>query len=105
LKERRRRPEYRITSTNVLDAKDFDTAKWAPDPAGNFVIGVRGGMIVARHDTGITVRGNSAKGLLDAIFELELVSTASHAAYLGRELKKAEIALKLGRSYAQDDAF
>jgi dihydropteroate synthase-like protein len=105
LKERRRRPEYRITSTNVLDAKDFDTAKWAPDPAGSFVIGFRGGMIVARHDTGITVRGNSAKGLLDAIFELELVSTASHAAYLGRELKKAEIALKLGRSYAQDDAF
>jgi dihydropteroate synthase-like protein len=105
LKERSRRPEYRITSTNVLDAKDFDTAKWAPDPAGNFVIGFRGGMIVARHDTGITIRGNSAKGLLDAIFELELVSTASHAAYLGRELKKAEIALKLGRSYAQDDAF
>ena len=105
LKERRRRPEYRITSTNVLDAKDFDTAKWAPDPAGNFVIGFRGGMIVARHDTGITIRGSSAKGLLDAIFELELVSTASHAAYLGRELKKAEIALKLGRSYAQDDAF
>ncbi len=105
LKERRRRPEYRITSTSVLDAKDFDTAKWAPDPAGNFVIGFRGGMIVARHDTGITIRGNSAKGLLDAIFELELVSTASHAAYLGRELKKAEIALKLGRSYAQDDAF
>jgi len=29
LKERRRRPEYRITSTSVLDAKDFDTAKWA----------------------------------------------------------------------------
>jgi dihydropteroate synthase-like protein len=105
LKERRRRPEYRITGTNVLDAKDFDTARWAPDPAGNFVIGVRGGMIVARHDTGIAVQGNSAKGLLDAIFELELVSTASHAAYLGRELKKAEIALKLGRSYAQDDAF
>jgi len=42
LKERRRRPEYRITSTSVLDAKDFDTAKWAPDPAGNFVIGLEG---------------------------------------------------------------
>jgi dihydropteroate synthase-like protein len=105
LKERRRRPEYRITSTNILDAKDFDTAKWAPDPSGNFVIGVREGLIVARHDTGTAIRGNSAKGILDAIFKLELVSTASHAAYLGRELKKAEIALKLGRSYAQDDTF
>lgn len=105
LKERARRPEYQITSKNVFDAKDFDTAKWAPDPSGNFVIGIKEGMIIARHDTETTVRGNSAKRILDAIFELELVSTASHAAYLGRELKKAEIALKLGRSYAQDDTF
>jgi dihydropteroate synthase-like protein len=105
LKERGRRPEYQITSKNVLDAEDFDTAKWAPDPSGNFVIGVKEGMIVARHDTGTAVQGISAKRILDAIFELELVSTASHAAYLGRELKKAEIALKLGRSYAQDDTF
>jgi len=106
LKERRRRPEYQITSKNVLDAEDFDnTAPWAPDPSGNFVIGVKDGMIVARHDTGTAVRGFSAKRILDAIFELELVSKASHAAYLGCELKKAEIAVKLGRSYAQDDAF
>jgi dihydropteroate synthase-like protein len=105
LKERRRRPEFQITSKNVLDAKDFDAAKWVPDPSGNFVIVIEDGMIVARHESGIAVRGNSAKRILDAIFELELISTTSHAAYLGCELKKAEIALKLGRSYAQDDTF
>lgn len=105
LKERRRRPEYQIMSEHLLDAHDFDTAAWTPDPAGNFVIGIKDGAIIARHDTGTAIRGTNAKTMLDAIFELELVSSTSHAAYLGRELKKAEIALKLGRSYAQDDEF
>ena len=77
----------------------------APDPTGNFVIGIKDGAIFARHDTGTTIQGDSAERILDAIFELELVSTAPHAGYLGRELKQAEIALKLGRSYAQDDTF
>ncbi|MGZ4902176.1 MAG: dihydropteroate synthase-like protein [Halobacteriota archaeon] len=105
LKERRRRPEYRVKSQHTVHAKDFDPPAWEPDPAGNFVIGISEGSIFARHDSGTTVCGKSAKSILDAIFELELVSILSHASYLGSELKKAEIALKLGRSYAQDDAF
>jgi dihydropteroate synthase-like protein len=105
LKERRRRPEYAVASGHIFDAKTFDPAKWMPDPTGNFVIGIKDGAIFARHDTGTTIRGDSAERILDAIFELELVSTAPHAGYLGRELKQAEIALKLGRSYAQDDTF
>ncbi|MGZ4940978.1 MAG: dihydropteroate synthase-like protein [Halobacteriota archaeon] len=105
LKERRRRPEYKIESRHTVFAGDFDTPAWEADPGGGFIIGVSDGTIFARHDSETTVRGQSAKGILDAIFELELVSTLSHAAYLGRELKKAEIALRLGRSYAQDDVF
>lgn len=105
LKERRRRPEYAVTSRHVFNAKTFDPAKWTPDPKGNFVIGIKDGAIFARHDTGTTIQGDSAERILDAIFELELVSTGPHAGYLGRELKQAEIALKLGRSYAQDDSF
>jgi dihydropteroate synthase len=42
---------------------------------------------------------------MDTILKMELVSRIEHAAYLGQELKKAELALKLGRSYAQDDEF
>jgi len=105
LKERTRRPEYTVTSKNVCNAKNFDLAKWTPDPSGNFVIGIKNEAIFARHDTGTTIQGDSAESVLNAIFELELVSTAPHAGYLGRELKQAEIALKLGRSYAQDDTF
>ena len=105
LKERRRRPEYAVSSRHILNAKDFNPEKWMPDPSGNFVIGIRDGAIFARHDSGTTIQGDSAEKILDAVFELELVSTAPHAGYLGRELKQAEIALKLGRSYAQDDTF
>ncbi|MEI7827926.1 MAG: dihydropteroate synthase-like protein, partial [Euryarchaeota archaeon] len=105
LKERMRRPEYTVTSKNVCNAKNYDLAKWTPDPSGNFVIGIKDGAIFARHDTGTTIQGDSAESVLNAIFELKLVSTAPHAGYLGRELKQAEIALKLGRSYAQDDTF
>jgi dihydropteroate synthase-like protein len=105
LKERRRRPEYVVTSRNVFNAKDFDLEIFTPDPQGNFVIGIKDGLIYARHDTGTTIQGDSAEMILNAIFELELVSSTAHAGYLGRELKQAEIALKLGRSYAQDDTF
>ena len=105
LKERRRRPEYGVTTRNVLNANDFNAETFTPDPSGNFVIGVKDGMIYARHDSGTTIQGDSAESTLNAIFELELVSTTSHAGYLGRELKQAELALKLGRSYAQDDTF
>jgi dihydropteroate synthase-like protein len=105
LKERRRRPEYPVTAARVLYAKDFEHAKWTPDPLGNVVIGLKDNAIFARHDTGITIEGDSAEAILDAIFELGLVSTTAHAGYLGRQLKQAEIALMLGRSYSQDDAF
>ena len=105
VKERRRRPEFDIAKGKLIDVRSFDHAKWVPDPHGNFVIGIKDGYILAVHDSEMTIKGKSAKEVLDAIFELELVSSLSHAGYLGRELGKAEIALKIGRSYAQDDEF
>lgn len=105
VKERRRRPEFDIAKGKLIDAKSFDHAKWVPDPHGNFVIGIKDGYILAVHDSELTIKGKSAKEVLDALFDLELVSSLSHAGYLGRELGKAEIALKIGRSYAQDDEF
>jgi dihydropteroate synthase-like protein len=105
VKERRRRPEFDIATEKVIDARSFEHAKWVPDPSGNFVIGIKDGYIVAVHNSEITIKGKSAKDILDAVFALELVSSFSHAGYLGRELEKAEIALKMGRSYAQDDEF
>ncbi|MCX9025622.1 MAG: DUF4346 domain-containing protein, partial [Candidatus Methanoperedens sp.] len=46
-----------------------------------------------------------AKDVLETIVRLGLVSRLDHAGYLGRELMKAELALKFKRSYSQDDKF
>jgi len=46
--------------------------------------------------------GNTAKELCQAIFHSDVVSRLDHAAYLGRETLKAEVAIKLGIPYVQD---
>jgi hypothetical protein len=45
--------------------------------------------------------GNTAVEISTAILERKLVSRMDHAAYLGRELLKAELALQTGRPYIQ----
>lgn len=50
----------------------------------------------------LVFRGKSAEGLCRRILKEGVVEEPSHAAYLGRELQKAEIALRTGRSYVQE---
>ncbi|MFP3910113.1 MAG: dihydropteroate synthase-like protein [Archaeoglobaceae archaeon] len=71
------------------------------DPCGDFRIWTHNGKIVCRHDR-LTVVGDDAKSISDTVVENKLISRLDHAAYLGRELKKAEIALKLNKNYVQD---
>jgi len=47
-------------------------------------------------------RGNSAEVLCKTLCSKEKISP-EHAAYLGKELARAEIALKLGKNYVQDE--
>lgn len=49
------------------------------------------------------IYGNKATLIYKTIIDEELVSNLDHAAYLGKELKKAEIALRFCRSYIQDE--
>jgi len=49
------------------------------------------------------VVGDEATEVYQTIVREKMVGKLEHAAYLGRELEKAEIALKLGRSYVQDE--
>ncbi|MFO7966675.1 MAG: dihydropteroate synthase-like protein [Archaeoglobaceae archaeon] len=76
-------------------------AKFVRDPYGDFRIWIHNGKIVCSHER-LTVVGDDAKSISDTVVENNLVSRSDHAAYLGRELKKAEIALKLGKNYVQD---
>jgi len=71
------------------------------DPKGDFRIWVDGDKIVCSHDE-LVVTGRDAKSVVDTVLAKGLVSRLDHAAYLGRELKKAEIAAKLGKNYVQD---
>jgi len=54
------------------------------------------------NDPGLRFRGTQAKDLYIEITKRGLVENVEHAAYLGRELSKAEIALGLGKNYVQD---
>lgn len=80
------------------------------DPTGYFVIlaPTPDGRICCEHyrrDGTLTRRflGRDAAGLCRTILRRRLPGTAEHAAYLGRELQKAEIAVRAGVRYSQDD--
>ncbi|NOR60684.1 MAG: dihydropteroate synthase-like protein [Methanosarcinales archaeon] len=109
--------EKRFRQFDMLPEKFIESEKsyqWMRDPAGSFRISIsdqcfrdgefRQGRIIARH-TKYTIVGDNAKEVLDTALDLGLVSRLDHAAYLGSELMRAELAIKLGRSYSQDDDF
>jgi dihydropteroate synthase-like protein len=48
------------------------------------------------------VKGKTAEAVYTKIMEMGLVTRLDHAAYLGSELAKAEIALRTGKEYIQD---
>jgi dihydropteroate synthase-like protein len=53
----------------------------------------------------LVFEGNDAESISKSIIKKGLISDLEHASYLGRELQKAEIFLKLGKSYIQDEEF
>jgi tetrahydromethanopterin S-methyltransferase subunit A len=81
------------------------------DKAGYFVIipQPEKGNILAEHysyDNKLqqVIEGNDAKSIYSTIIENGWVTQLSHAAYLGRELAKAELSIKSGVKYIQDGA-
>lgn len=77
--------------------------RYEMDPAGSFRISIADGKILAKHDRASVV-GSSARDILNTLIDMGLVSRLDHAGYLGRELEKAEAALRIGRSYVQDES-
>jgi dihydropteroate synthase-like protein len=51
----------------------------------------------------VIIKGKTAEEIYTKIVEMDLVTRLDHAAYLGSELTKAEIALKTGKGYIQDN--
>ncbi|HME45065.1 MAG TPA: DUF4346 domain-containing protein [Syntrophorhabdales bacterium] len=81
------------------------------DKAGYFVIlpEKEKGVIIAEHysyDNKLlrVIQGKAARDLYHTIIKNKWVSTLSHAAYVGKELEKAELSMTLGFAYVQDGA-
>jgi len=80
------------------------------DQRGSFKIAIdrENSQIVVYHyprslkEVDVIIYGKEASKIIKKIIDLGLVSRLDHAAYLGRELQKAEIALKTGKGYIQD---
>ncbi len=84
------------------------TAKRIRDPRGNFYVYVKDkSLIFVNHYSNEgkllnTFEGKTAKELKEQIYPF--ISQIEHALYLGAELQKAEMAIKLGLDYTQDAA-
>ena len=103
LKEKRRRREPPLEYCEEVRAETMPK-EITYDPCGNFRIGIEGEEIVAVIG-GKAYHGCSWAGVFRAIQEHGEVSLLDHAAYLGAELFKAELAIRFGRSFEQDGPF
>lgn len=112
-REREDRPgegkPVQISTVPVIEAKG--PARVEMDKAGYFVIipQPEKGIIAAEHysyDNRLlrVVEGRDARSIYWTIIENGWVTQLSHAAYLGRELAKAELSVKIGFKYVQDGA-
>lgn len=84
------------------------------DPTGSFQISLdpKEKLIICQHynkdfELDVQINGKDAKSICDTIIKMGLIGNFSgglaHMANLGRELQKAEIALKEGLEYKQDE--
>lgn len=91
----------------AVDVDEMGREALRLDPAGAFHITVESDIVATHYTTEgektKSIRGNDPKKILDEIIRERLVTQLSHAAYLGRELEKAHIALRTGKKYVQDE--
>lgn len=92
----------------VVASRDPASA-WTYDPVGYFLVLVdrgRGVLRLEQHSQENrlvrVVEGTGAEEICHTVVRLGAVTLLAHAAYLGRELAKAETALRLGLDYEQD---
>jgi dihydropteroate synthase-like protein len=104
LKEKRRRHEPPLTYSTMSNAVTASNELATYDPCGNFRIGVENGIIIAVQGTH-AISGTNWHDVFSAILAEEGVSLLDHAAYLGKELYKAELSIRFNRSFEQDGEF
>ncbi len=101
---------YERSFNKVADIIEVEKSKikWNPDPFGTIVITINNGLIFAQHmDVNgkklEVIEGKTAMEVYRKIADEMKISDISHALDIGCELQKAEIALKAGKEYRQDN--
>ena len=94
--------------SNAIDTSDI-ILKWNPDQKGYFTVKPffsRKKVFVRYYDSKNTLKytfaGINTSQIIQSIIERKLISRLDHAAYLGKEIEKAVIALKNKLNYVQD---
>ncbi len=100
----------------IIRAKYNSRKEWKQDPKGYFLIRINKNFIEVAHvkndnsnhpkkdlKKATVIRGKNAEEIYNTIIRENLISLKEHAAYLGSELQKAEIAMKHNLKYVQDD--
>lgn len=103
IKEKRRRHEPPVLYETIHEAPASEKAL-TYDPCGNFRIGIDGKEIIAER-MGVAIKSQEWSSIFSIIEEKGWVSLLDHAAYLGKELYKAELAIRFNRSFEQDGDF
>ena len=108
-----------VVSSTVTLGKNFreikaeydDGKEFVLDPLGYFLIKVdtkkkliEVGFCKSRNVVEIKIVGKKAIDIYQTIIREKIIARPDHAAYIGRELAKAEIALENNLEYVQDDA-
>ncbi len=97
-KVRKIKAHYSSRKEWVMDKKGFFTIKPFPQKK---IIKVR--YYNAKYQLSAEIEGKNAEEIYNTLCRENLISLLSHAAYLGSELQKAEIAMKKGTEYIQDE--
>jgi thymidylate synthase len=104
-----------IYENNFSQARDMvkkhhsgKSLPYSDDKLGYFTFNIDSNIIAAKHhlpdgrETGFVFSGKNAVDIYKKILHENLISRLDHAAYLGKELARAEQALKSGQKYAQE---
>ncbi len=102
---------YRQTEQidEVIEARHDNLQDWKADPRAYFLIRINPkkstievGLATYDHIIRKRIWGRYAVEIYNTIVKHKLLSRLEHAAYLGKELYKAEMALRYGLKYRQD---
>jgi len=106
LKDAYKKDDVSIDTNNLKHIEAVADGKFIPDTKGSFKIIVEDNLIKAiyyrDYVKNSVITSTNARAIYEEILRRDMISRMEHAAYLGMELEKAEIALKLNKKYIQD---